>query len=331
MQGGYAWCARNLGLPAVEVADSPGKKLRDAIATGDTLLLPGCTDALTARILERLGFKALQVGGWHTGASTATPEPLLTMTEQAEVAGRVARAVSIPVRADIHTGFGEPIHVMRAVREFEDAGVAGVHLEDQVFPKRASYHRGLEHVCGLDEFLRRLEFALKARRDDNFMIIARTDAGNAYNGSWKEAARRARAVRAMGIEVLMPHTRTRQEIEAFRQEFPDDDLVLGSASYFNGLTPEQFRAYGFQLISYPLATVITQMAGTIKLYRGLLETGAAEMDPEWARAVREEIEEAQGLPQFWEIERQTVEGAASDYTGRTIAGYEGQDIPAAPA
>ena len=248
------------------------------------------------------------------------------MTEQVAIARRVARAVDIPVRADIHTGFGEPIHVMRTVREFEEAGVAAVHLEDQVFPKRASYHRGLEHVCELDEFLRRLEWALKARTDDNFMIVARTDAGNAYNGSWKEAARRARAVRAMGIEVLMPHTRTKQEIEEFRQEFPDDDMVLSSSAYFNGITPEEFRAYGFQMISYPLATVIAQQAATMKLYCELLETGVAPMEPEWAKEVREAIEDAQGMEEFWEVERQTVESHTTDYTGRTIAGYEGQDL-----
>jgi methylisocitrate lyase len=277
-------------------------------------------------MFEKMGFPALSVGGWMSGASMVTPEPLLTMTEQLATARRVARAVDIPVRADLGTGFGEPVHVMRAVREFEAAGVAAVHLEDQLFPKRASYHRGLEHVCELDEFLRRLEWALKARTDDNFMIIARTDAGNAYNGSWKEAARRARAVRAMGIEVLMPHTRTKQEIEEFRQEFPDEDMVLSSSAYFNGITPEEFRAYGFQMISYPLATVIVQQAATMKLYRELLETGVAPMEPGWAKEVREAIEDAQGMEEFWEVEHQTVESHTTDHTGRTIAGYEGQDL-----
>jgi methylisocitrate lyase len=306
---------------------SPGKKLRDTIATGETLLMPGCVDPLSARIFEGMGFKALSVGGWMTGAEMATPEALLTMTEQVNVARRVAQAVDIPVRADMHTGFGEPVHVMRAVREFEEAGLAGVHLEDQVFPKRASYHRGLEHVVSLDDFKRRLEWALKARTDDNFMIMARTDAGNAYEGSWKEAARRAKAAKEMGIEWLLPHTRTKQEIEKFRQEYTEDDMILESSSYFNGLTPQQFREYGFQAISYPLATVIAQQAATIKLYRSLQETGVAPMDAEWAKEVRETIENAQGMENFWAVERQTVEADAS-HEGRTIVGYEGQDVPA---
>src|SRR5262249_46586740 len=318
-------CARTYILPAilrgsrlwvelsVTASDSPGKKLRDTIATGEALLMPGCVDPLSARIFEKMGFKALSVGGWMTGAAMVTPEALLTMTEQIDRARRVAQAVNIPVRADMHTGFGEPIHVMRAVREFEEAGLAGVHLEDQFYPKRASYHRGLEHVVELDEFKRRLEWALKARTDDNFMIMARTDAGNAYNGSWKEAARRAHAAREMGIGWLLPHTRTKQEIEQFRQEYTDNDMVLESSSYFNGLTPQQFRDYGFQAISYPLATVIAQQAATIKLYRELLESGVASLEPEWATEDREAIEAAQGMEEVWKVEQQTRESHTTDH------------------
>lgn len=304
---------------------SPGKKMRDLIATGETILVPGAHDPLMGRILQQMGFKTLSVAGWMTGAHLVTPEPVMTMTEQVEVARRVAKAVDIPVRSDAGTGYGDPIHVMRAVREFEDAGLAGIHIEDQVFPKRASYHRGLEHVCDLDEFLRRLEYAIKARRDEDFIIAARTDAGNAYNGSWKEAARRARAVRALGLKVLLPHTRTKEEMEAFRHEFPDNDMVLSTSTFYNGLHPDEIRKYGFQLISYPLATIISSVAGVMELWRGVQKTGIAKMDPDWAREVREAIEAAIGLPEFWEVEKETVEAAYKDYTGRAPAGYEGYD------
>ncbi len=304
---------------------SPGKKMRALIATGETILMPVVCDPLMGRIIQRLGFKALSVAGWATGAFLVTPEPVLTMTEQVEVARRVAKAVDIPIRADAGTGYGEPIHIMRTVQEFEDAGIAAIHIEDQVFPKRASYHRGLEHVCDLDEFLRRLEYALKARRDKDFMICARTDAGNAVNGSWKEAARRARAVKALGIEVLQPMVRTKEKMEKFRQEFPDNDMVLSASTYFNGLHIDEIRTYGFQIISYPLANTITSVAAAIELWRGVQKTGIAKMDPDWAREVREEIENAIGLPEFWKVERETVETAQKDYTGRTHAGYEGYD------
>ena len=309
----------------MNAAISPGRKLRDLIATGETILVPGAHDPLMGRILQRMGFKALSVAGWMTAAHLVTPEPLMTMSEQVEVARRVARAVDIPVRGDAGTGFGDPIHVMRTVQEFERAGTAGIHIEDQVFPKRASYHRGLEHVVALDEFLRRLEFALKARRDKDFLIFARTDAGNAMNGSWKEAARRARAVKALGVDGLVPMTRNKESVERFRQEYPDNDLLLSGNTYFNGLHPTELRRYGFQIINYPLVTIVASVAGVIKMWRGVKETGIAALDSSWASEVRGEIEAAIGLPELWEIEKETVEAMHKDYTGRTNPGYEGYD------
>ena len=304
---------------------SPGKKARDLIAAGETILIPGAHDPLMGRILQRMGFKFIAVAGWMTAGHLVTPEPVMTMTEQVEAARKVANAVDIPVLSDAGTGYGDPIHVMRAVQEFERAGTAGIHFEDQVFPKRASYHRGLEHVVELDEFLRRLEYALKAKRDKDFMIFARTDAGNAVGGSWKEAARRARAVKALGVDGLIPMTRTKESIERFRQEYPDNGLILLATTYFNGLHPTELRKYGFQLIAYPLATIVASVAGVIKLWRGVKETGIAAMDPAWASEVRGEIEAAIGLPEFWEIEKETVEAMHKDYAGRTNPGYEGYD------
>ncbi len=304
---------------------SPGRKARDLIAAGETIVIPGAHDPLMGRILQRMGFKFLAVAGWMTAGHLVTPEPVMTMTEQVEVARRVANAVDLPILSDAGTGYGDPIHVMRAVQEFERAGVAAIHIEDQVFPKRASYHRGLEHVVELDEFLRRLEYALKARRDKDFMIFARTDAGNAVNGSWKEAARRARAVKALGVDALSPMARNKDSIERFRQEYPDNDLLLSGATYFNGLHPTELRKYGFQIIGYPLATIVASVAGVIKIWRGVKETGIAAMDSEWAGEVRREIEAAIGLPEFWEIEKETVEAMHKDYSGLTNAGYEGYD------
>ena len=304
---------------------TPGRKLRDVIATGETTLIPGAHDPLTGRIIQRLGFKACGCAGWMTGAHLTTPEPVMTMTEQVDVARRVARAVEIPVMTDAGAGYGDPIHVMRAVQEFEDAGVAAIHIEDQVFPKRASYHRGLEHVTDLDEFLRKMEFALKARQDDDFLIIARTDAGNAINGSWKEAARRTRALKELGVDAVLPMCRTRQTMEQFRQEYADSDLLLVATTYFNGMHPEEIRSYGFQVILYPLATIIASVAAVIDLWKGVLVTGLASYDQDKASEVREEIENAIGLPEFWEIEKGTVEAAQLDWQSRQVAGYEGYD------
>lgn len=303
---------------------SPGRKLRDLIDAGDIVEMPGCSDPLSARIFERMGFKALTVGGWMTGASRLIPEPLLTINEQVDTARAISKAVAIPVRVDGHTGFGEPIHTMRAVELFEDAGLAGVHIGDQIFPKRASHHRGGSRVCDLDEFQRRLEYALKGRNDESFVIMARTDAGIAVGGSWKEAARRARAVKAMGIEVLLPSVRTAADLDRFRQEYPDDDLALeGSSDHNHELAAKDYREHGFRLVSYPQAAVVTQMAALMDLYRGLQTSGILVMDPDWAREVRTEIEGAQRMEEFWAIEDATVEADSKKHESRHIAGYEG--------
>src|SRR6516164_1114535 len=115
--------------------------LRKLLAEETFIHLPVAYDAIGGRLIEKTGFKAAYVGGFVTGSSRSTSEPLLTLDEQVRVAGDVASAVGIPVLADAGAGFGEPLHAMRTVREFIRAGVAGIHIEDQLFPKRAHYHK----------------------------------------------------------------------------------------------------------------------------------------------------------------------------------------------
>src|SRR5262249_6614048 len=119
--------------------------LRRLLAEEAFIHLPVAYDAIGGRLTEQPGFRAAYVGGFVTGGSRCTSEPLLTLDAQVRVAGDVARSVRIPVLADAGAGFGEPLHTMRTVREFIQAGIAGVHIEDQLFPKRAHYHKYVEH------------------------------------------------------------------------------------------------------------------------------------------------------------------------------------------
>ena len=107
--------------------------LRARLNRGETIVAPGAYDPISARIVETLGFPAVYTGGYISGAHLAVTEPLMTMTEQVEVARRVARAVDLPVIADAGAGYGDPVHTMHSVRTYEDAGLAGMHIEDQVF------------------------------------------------------------------------------------------------------------------------------------------------------------------------------------------------------
>src|ERR1700726_3812233 len=151
--------------------------LRRLLADEAFIHLPVAYDALGGRLIESTGFKWAYVGGFVTGGSPCPSEPLLTLDEQVRVAGDVARAVTIPVVADAGAGFGEPLHTMRTVRESAAAGVAGIHIEDQLFPKRAHYHKYVAHAVPLPDFVDKIRWACRQRdqTDRDFVIIARSD------------------------------------------------------------------------------------------------------------------------------------------------------------
>jgi methylisocitrate lyase len=134
-------------------------RLREVLQTDRLVVAPVCHDPLTARLVEALGFKAAYLGGFALGAATCLTEPLTTMSEMAEYAQRIARRISIPLVIDGNAGFGEPIHTIRAIREFEWGGVAGTHIEDQYYPKGAHYHKGVEHIISTEEIVMKIRAA----------------------------------------------------------------------------------------------------------------------------------------------------------------------------
>jgi len=147
--------------------------------------MPSAYDALGGRLVENLGFKAVYIGGFVTGGSRCTSEPLLTMDEQVRVAGDIAKAVKIPAIADGGAGFGEPLHTMRTVQEFSRTGISGIHIEDQLYPKRAHYHKNFAHAIPREKFVDKIKYACAARdeTDKDFVIIARTD--TAASRAWR--------------------------------------------------------------------------------------------------------------------------------------------------
>src|SRR5215510_1585816 len=157
------------------MAMSKGKILRRAIA-GGCVTMPGAFNAATARLIERCGFPAVHISGAGLANATAgVPDiGLLTLSEVAQLAGYIADAVRIPALADADTGFGGPENVARTVRAFERAGLAGMHLEDQAFPKRCGHLAGKELVP-LEEMIAKIAAAVRARRDRDFLLVARTD------------------------------------------------------------------------------------------------------------------------------------------------------------
>ncbi len=164
-------------------------------------MAPGAADALTARLVEQAGFPAVYMTGFGATASRlGCPDVgLLTQTEMATHARDMVRAVNIPVIADADTGYGGPANIERTVREYQQAGVAAIHLEDQAIPKRCGHMGGVK-LISTDEMVHRLTCALAVRGDDDLLVIGRTDALPVLG--LEEAVRRAQAYREAGVDIV---------------------------------------------------------------------------------------------------------------------------------
>jgi 2,3-dimethylmalate lyase len=236
--------------------------LPELLEGGEIVLAPGCYDALSARLVEEAGFPAAYMTGFGTAASRlGRPDiGLLTLTEMADNARRIAQAVEIPVIADADTGYGNPINVIRTVHEYEAAGIAAVHIEDQVMPKKCGHMEGKELIaCG--EMVAKVQAAVAARHSPSFLIIARTDA-RAPEGL-DAAIERARAYRQAGADVLFVEApQSVAEIETIASTFEDVPLLFNYAE--GGKTPpvshEQLRRLGFSIAIFPISTLLTATA-----------------------------------------------------------------------
>jgi 2-methylisocitrate lyase-like PEP mutase family enzyme len=189
------------------------RALRDLLARGGQVVAPGAYDGFTARLVEQAGFPAIHMTGGGVSYSLGYPDyGLTTMTEMVDAAGRMSRAVDVPIIADADTGYGNELNMFRAVGEFESRGVAAIHVEDQEFPKRCGHVAG-KTVVALDEYLPKIRAAAAARRNPDFMIIARTDA-IAVHG-FDEAIVRANAALAAGADMAFVEApRSMQEVAA---------------------------------------------------------------------------------------------------------------------
>jgi methylisocitrate lyase len=257
-------------------------------------------------VVQALGFPAAYTGGYMTGAHTSITEPLLTLTEQVEVARKVARAVDLPVIADAGAGYGDPLHVMRCVREFEAAGIAGIHIEDQVYPKRASYHKGLEHIVPLQDFVERMTYALKARRDPDFLIIGRTDAFSAVEGSREELVRRGVTLKELGVDAVMPRgVRAREDLAFFRKEVPAVPLLVIAGA--DDISVQEYADLGYQLIIYATTPAVVAAHALMETYQHLKDTGRLNINAQRVAELRRRVEELISLPEYYEVEAATTE------------------------
>jgi 2-methylisocitrate lyase-like PEP mutase family enzyme len=238
------------------------RRLRHLLVESRPLLAPGSHDALSARLVEQTGFDAVYMSGFATTASLlGRPDiGLLGATEMIDNARRIAQTVNVPVIADADTGYGNPLNVIRTVREYEQAGVAAIHLEDQVSPKRCGHMSG-KSVVPVDDMVAKLRAAVAARTDPDFVLIARTDA-LALEGV-DAAVERARRYADAGADVLWVEAPTTEaEIETIAGALKGHPLLLNWVEH--GRTPsvgiDRIRELGFALVIFPIGSVLAMMA-----------------------------------------------------------------------
>ena len=285
--------------------------LRGRLNSGEQIVAPGAYDPISARLVQSLGFDTIYCGGYISGAHLAVTEPLMTMTEQLSVAERVVKSVPLPVICDADAGYGDPVHAMHTVRSFEAAAIAGIHIEDQFFPKRASYHAGLEHVIPMEDFLQKMRYALQARIDPDFLIVGRTDAFTAVEGDMDEAIRRGNALRDLGVDLVMPRgVRQREDLATFRRGVPDVPLMVIAGA--DDITVQEYQDLGCQFVIYATSAIIAAVEGYRRIYQSLKDTGHIGINAQQVASMRAEVEALISLPEYQRVEAETTEREFQD-------------------
>ncbi|HYC44174.1 MAG TPA: isocitrate lyase/PEP mutase family protein [Burkholderiales bacterium] len=249
---------------------SKARQLRTLLRERAYLTTPGITTALHAMIVEQAGFEYVYAGGYDASL-TLLGEPdvgLMTETEMVANLRNVAKATSLPVVADADTGYGNAVNVIRTVQDYEAAGVAAMHIEDQVAPKRCGHVAG-KMVVPLEEAVGKIRAALDARRDPDFVIIARTDAVAAAGGGFDEAVRRGKAYARAGADMVWAEFPSadpelpRRFAEAIHSDFPSLPLYFNYSSnlkwYESGVSFEALAAMGYKLMHVSLVAMRVMM------------------------------------------------------------------------
>jgi len=234
------------------------QKLKSLLAKPQIVMAPGAPDSITARLVERAGFDAIYMTGFGATASRlGMPDiGLLSQTEMTEHARNMVRAVNTPIIADADTGYGGPSNIHRTVREYIQAGVAAIHLEDQVAPKRCGQMTGVK-LMDADENVLRLKAAIEARGNDDLVIIGRTDAMPAAGA--EEAIRRAHMYQDAGVDlVFVDGIKKIAEVEAVARAVKGPKVVsIVDGNETTALTASDLQEMGFSVVFYAVTALFT--------------------------------------------------------------------------
>jgi 2,3-dimethylmalate lyase len=279
------------------------QRLRELLSREGVLLCPGTFDCVSAKVAERAGFPVLSISGAALTASVlGYPDVgLTTMPEVLNQARNIARCVEVPVTVDADTGYGNALNAMRATREFEAAGLAGMMIEDQVFPKRCGHFEG-KKVIPAEEMVIKVQAVCEARRNDNFVIIARTDARAVYGID--EAIRRALMYCEAGADMIF--VESMMSVEEMRKVAKAIPKPLKANMNDGGKTPpvhyNELYEMGYKLINYSgmlQRTAIRAMTDVVEILKREGTTASAYPEKICDMTERSEL---LGLSQFYELE-----------------------------
>jgi 2,3-dimethylmalate lyase len=283
--------------------------LKELLARGEFVVAPGVFEMFSAKIADRMGFKALYMTGYGISASHlgVADAGLVTYRDMVERARTIVQGTTTPLIADADTGFGGLLNVRETVRGYEAAGVQAIQIEDQEMPKKCG-HTPNRRVVPLADAVKRIEVAVESRRSADFLVIARTDARTGLG--MDEALKRARAFAKAGADILFV------EAPESEDEFKRVGAELsGSAKLLANMVPtgkspvvsaEKLKAYGFSIAIYPSAGMGPACSALHSSYEFLLKNGSTENSPVPAYDMKQ-LHELVGFPDVWDFEKRHVE------------------------
>ena len=278
--------------------------LRELIENPEILIAPGAYDALSAKLIEAAGFDAVYMTGFGTAAGIfGLPDiGMVTMTEMVENAKRIADSLGIPVVADADTGYGNHLNVIRTIREYENAGVAGIQIEDQVSPKRCGHMDG-QKIVPIPEMVAKLRAASEARSNEDTVIIARTDAISA--SGFDEAIERGNIYRDAGADLLFIEApRTAEQLEKI-PKLINGPVLVNVAPKTPFMHVKKYEDFGYAMVIYPAITLTTAFGSMKGKLKELRDHGITEDDGH-GNVPFEELIEFLGLSTYRNLEARVL-------------------------
>lgn len=284
--------------------DSGAKKLRDLMARPKTTVVPLALDPLSACMAEASGFEAIYLSGGTLGYVKTSTEAHLSLSQLVDVGVEIRAASTLPLILDGQCGWGDPMHMDYTMRLSEAAGFAGIEIEDQLAPKRVHHHVGIEHSIPTEMMVEKIRVAVAARRDPDFVIIARTNVHRSHGID--EAIRRLEAYKRAGADVLLVTSRDPDELRKVGERVEGPHLHFGMVRA-PAMPLDEFARLGYKLFVDIYSPIVARVKATRLAYEAM---AAGTPDPtlaaDWA-VESTKLHELIGLERLLEIERRTVE------------------------